>query len=79
MNSLIQAIGFTRENACIYTGTYGFQFAAPPNSSFYGISDGYTLLSGVLHCVYFYKDSWELEYHLGCVRLSEIYSKIATL
>ena len=51
----------------------------PPNSSFYGISDGYTLLSGVLHCVYFYKDSWELEFHLGYVRLSEIYSKIATL
>lgn len=80
MNSLIQTMGVTGENICIYTGISGFQFGTCQTpTSFYGILDGCPFLSGVLHCVYFFKDSWEVKYHLGYVRLSEIHSKIATL
>lgn len=46
--------------------------------SFCGMLDGYSFLSSVLHCVYFYKDPWEVKYHLGYVRLSEIASKVST-
>jgi len=79
MNSLLKTIGGTGGNACICTGPSGFQFATHQLQSFYGMSDGCTFVSGVLHYVYFCKDSWEVKYHLGCVRLSEIYSKIAAL
>lgn len=40
--------------------------------NFYGMSDGYSFLSSVLPCVFFYEDPWE------CVRLSEIDSKVST-
>lgn len=47
--------------------------------SFYGMSDGYTFLSGVFHCIYSCKASWEVKYQFECDKSSQIDSNLATL